>query len=163
MDIKIALITMSDKGYEGTREDKSGPMMEKLLKGQAIIVYKTIIPDERDIISKELARIADNGLVDIILTSGGTGFAPRDVTPEATMDIVERNVPGIPEAIRAYSMQKTNRAMLSRAVAGIRKKTLIINMPGSPKAVSECMEVIIPILEHAVKTLRGETSECARV
>ncbi|MBU3109976.1 MogA/MoaB family molybdenum cofactor biosynthesis protein [Clostridium lacusfryxellense] len=163
MDIKIALITMSDKGYNGTREDKSGPMMESLLKGQAEIVYKTIVPDERDIISKELSRIADNGLADIILTSGGTGFAPRDVTPEATMDIIERNVPGIPEAMRAYSMQKTNRAMLSRAVAGIRKKTLIINMPGSPKAVSECMEVILPILEHAVKTMRGETNECARV
>ncbi|HEY8805915.1 MAG TPA: MogA/MoaB family molybdenum cofactor biosynthesis protein [Clostridium sp.] len=163
MNIKIALITMSDKGYEGTREDKSGPMMEELLKGQATIVHKTIVPDERDIISKELAHIADKGLADIILTSGGTGFAPHDVTPEATMDIIERYVPGIPEALRAYSMQKTNRAMLSRAVAGIRKKTLIINMPGSPKAVSECMEIIIPILEHAVKTLRGETSECARV
>lgn len=163
MEIRIALITISDKGYAGTREDKSGPMMEDLLKDKAQIVYKTIVPDERNIISKELSYIADNYLSDIILTSGGTGFAPRDITPEATMDIVERNVPGIPEALRAYSMKITNRAMLSRGTAGIRKQTLIINMPGSPKAVSECIEVIIPILEHAVKTLRGDSYECARI
>ena len=162
MEIKIALITISDKGYAGTREDKSGPMMENSLNGKAQIVYKTIVPDEQNIISKELSDIADNGLADVILTSGGTGFAPRDVTPEATMDIIERNVPGISEALRAYSMKITNRAILSRGVAGIRKQTLIINMPGSPKAVSECLEVIIPILEHAVKTLRGKSYECAR-
>jgi molybdenum cofactor synthesis domain-containing protein len=162
MDIRVALITVSDKGYAGTREDKSGPKMEELLQGVAEVVYKTIIPDERDLISKELAYISDENIADIILTSGGTGFAPRDVTPEATMDVIERNAPGIPEAMRAYSLQKTNRGMLSRAAAGIRKETLIINMPGSPKAVSECMEVILPVFEHAVQTLRGESYECGR-
>lgn len=162
MDVRAAIITISDKGYAGTREDKSGPRMEELLQRIAQVVYKTIIPDDRGLISKELCAISDNNIADVILTSGGTGFAPRDVTPEATMDVIDRNTPGIPEAMRAYSMQKTNRAMLSRAVAGIRKSTLIINMPGSPKAVSECMEVILPVLEHAVQTLKGETYECGR-
>lgn len=160
---RVAVITSSDSGYEGKREDKSGPEIERIVKEYGYeVVHKIVLPDERKMISEEMKRIADNDIADLILTTGGTGFSPRDWTPEATMDIVERAVPGIPEAMRFYSLQITKRAMLSRAAAGIRKGTLIINMPGSPKAVSECLEYIISELDHGLKILKGTASNCAR-
>ncbi len=160
--IRAAILILSDKGYRGEREDKSGPALRALLSGCAEIVSQTLLPDERAEITAALRNLCDSGEVDVVFTSGGTGFAPRDVTPEATMEVIERAVPGIPEAMRARSMQVTDRAMLSRAAAGIRGRTLIINLPGSPKAVTECMEVVLPVLAHAVETLRGDTGECAR-
>ncbi len=161
-DIRAAILIASDKGSAGIRPDASGPALEDAVKDVAHVVKIIVIPDERDQIANELRMLCDSGEVDIVFTSGGTGFAPRDVTPEATLDVVERLVPGIPEAIRSESMKITKKAMLSRATAGIRKKTLIINMPGSPQAVRECVDIIKPALPHAVETLRGEAFECAR-
>lgn len=160
---RVAIITSSDSGYAGEREDKSGPVIAEIVKANGYSVVESILlPDEREMLSTEMKRIADEDIADIILTTGGTGFSPRDVMPEATMDIVERAVPGIPEAMRAYSLQLTKRAMLSRAAAGIRKGTLIVNMPGSPKAVTECLEYIISELDHALGILKGTTKNCAR-
>lgn len=160
---RVAVITSSDSGYEGKREDKSGPEIERIVKEYGYeVVHTIILPDERKILANEMMRIADNDIADLILTTGGTGFSPRDWTPEATKDIIEREVPGIPESMRAYSLQITKRAMLSRAAAGIRKETLIINMPGSPKAVDECLQYIISELDHGLKILKGTASNCAR-
>ncbi len=160
---RVAVITSSDSGYEGKREDKSGPEIERIVKEYGYeVVHTIILPDERKILADEMMRIADNNIADLILTTGGTGFSKRVWTPEATKDIVEREVPGIPEAMRAYSLQITKRAMLSRAAAGIRKETLIINMPGSPKAVDECLQYIISELDHGLKILKGTASNCAR-
>ena len=121
-----------------------------------------VLPDDRKMLSKRMAEIADSGTAELILTTGGTGFSPRDITPEATEDIIDRRVPGIPEAMRAYSMTITKRAMLSRSTAGIRKKTLIINLPGSPKAVKESLEYIIDALGHGIEIMTGEAGNCAR-
>ncbi len=160
--IRAAVITISDKGFSGAREDKSGPALVEALKDLAIISKTLIIPDEKDQTEAALCRLADAGNTDVIFTTGGTGFAPRDVTPEATLAVIDRAVPGIPEAIRQASAQITPRAMLSRAAAGIRKRTLIVNLPGSPKAAVECLQVFLPVMGHAVETLRGETFECGR-
>ena len=160
---RVAIITSSDSGFAGEREDKSGPVIAEIVKNNGYEVsFMKVLPDDREMLSNEMKRIADEEVADIILTTGGTGFSPRDVMPEATMDIVERAVPGIPEAMRAYSMQFTKRAMLSRAAAGIRKGTLIVNMPGSPKAVTECLEYIISELDHALGILKGTAKNCAR-
>ena len=160
---RVAIITSSDSGFAGEREDKSGPVIAEIVKNSGYEVsFMKVLPDDREILSNEMKRIADEEVADIILTTGGTGFSPRDVMPEATMDIVERVVPGIPEAMRAYSLQFTKRAMLSRAAAGIRKGTLIVNMPGSPKAVTECLEYIISELDHALGILKGTAKNCAR-
>lgn len=121
-----------------------------------------VLPDDRKMLSERMAEIADSGTAELILTTGGTGFSPRDITPEATEDIIDRRVPGIPEAMRAYSMTITKRAMLSRSTAGIRKKTLIINLPGSPKAVKESLEYIIDALGHGIEIMTGEAGNCAR-
>lgn len=160
--IRVAIITLSDKGFTGKRQDQSGPALAEALKPHAQVCETLILPDEIDNIKETLIRIADTGGVDVIFTTGGTGFAPRDVTPEATLAVIDRSVPGIPEAMRQASLKITPRAMLSRAAAGIRKKTLIINLPGSPKAAVECLEVFLPVMAHAVETLRGETYECGR-
>jgi len=160
--VRAAVITISDKGAAGLREDKSGPALVEALQGHALVNEQFVIPDEYEQIKTELTRLADSGSVDIILTTGGTGLAPRDVTPEATLAVVERLVPGIPEAMRAESHKITDRAMLSRAQAGVRGRALIINLPGSPKAAVECLQVVLPVLAHAVETLRGEAYECAR-
>ena len=158
-----AWITMSDKGSQGLREDESGPLIGKILTENGYDVVETIlIPDDEDILKKELMRLADQRQVNLVMTTGGTGFSPRDITPEATEAVCERMTPGISEAIRAYSMTKTPRAMLSRAVSGIRGKTLIINLPGSPKAVRESLEFIMSSLEHGLEILNGRTSDCAR-
>lgn len=160
---RVAVITASDSGYKGEREDKSAPVIEEIVSKEGYeVVKKLLLPDDMDMLAKAMAEIADNGEADLILTTGGTGFSPRDVMPEATLSVAEKIVPGIPEAMRAYSMQFTKRAMLSRASAGIRKKTLIINMPGSPKAVRECLEYIISELNHGLEILLGEAGNCAR-
>ncbi len=160
---KAAIITASDKGSRGEREDLSGPAIQEMIEpeGYEVTVYK-VLPDDQETLENEMKRIADEGLADIIFTTGGTGFSLRDVTPEATIAVSDRLVPGIPEAMRAYSMTITNKAMLSRAAAGIRKQTLIVNMPGSPKAVRESLEYIIGPLRHGLEILLGEASECAR-
>lgn len=161
--MRAAIITASTKGYHNLREDLSGPEIAKQLTEAGFqVVLTTILPDDRNMLADEMRRIADEGLAELILTTGGTGFAPSDVTPEATEDVAEKLVPGIPEAMRYYSMQFTKRAMLSRAQAGIRKQTLIINLPGSPKAVRECLEYILPELAHGIQIMTGETGECAR-
>jgi len=158
----VSILTVSDKGSQGKREDKSGETIREIFSQMdARVVDYAIVPDERDIIARKLTVWADSGKVDMVITTGGTGLAPRDVTPEATLDVIDKTVPGFAEVMRAESLKKTPNAMLSRAVTGIRKKTLIINLPGSPKAVRECLEVIMPALPHAVETLRGEASECA--
>ncbi|MBP5458580.1 MAG: MogA/MoaB family molybdenum cofactor biosynthesis protein [Clostridia bacterium] len=160
---KAAIITDSDKGSKGEREDLSGPAIQEMIEpeGYLVTVY-TILPDDQETLENEMKRIADEKLADVIFTTGGTGFSPRDVTPEATIAVCDRLVPGIPEAMRAYSMTITPKAMLSRAAAGIRKDTLIINMPGSPKAVKESLEYILNPLRHGLDILLGEASECAR-
>ena len=160
---RVAIITSSDMGYQGKREDLSGPaILEIVEKNGYKVVSMDILPDDRAILSKKMAEIADNNTAELILTTGGTGFSPRDIMPEATEDIIDRRVPGIPEAMRAYSMTITKRAMLSRATAGIRKKTLIVNLPGSPKAVKESLEYIIDPLAHGIEIMTGEAGNCAR-
>lgn len=160
---RVAIITSSDSGYAGDREDLSGPAIRDYMQNAGYeVVSLTLLPDDRGMLSGCMQAICDENKADLILTTGGTGFSERDITPEATKDIIEREVPGIPEAMRALSMQITPRAMLSRQVAGIRKKTLIINMPGSPKACRECLEFILPSLEHGLDILSGAASNCAR-
>ena len=160
--LRAAILTASDSGYAGEREDVSGPTIQKILEENGYQVIHTILLlDDREMLAQEMSRIADEGVAELLVTTGGTGFSPRDCMPEATMDITERAVPGIPEAIRAYSMTITPRAMLSRAAAGIRKCTLIINLPGSPKAVKESLEYILPSLEHGLEILTGTASNCA--
>ena len=160
---RVAVIVSSDSGFRGEREDLSGPEIQRIMEANGYtIVSATILPDEREQLAQAMADIADQGLADLILTTGGTGFSPRDCMPEATNDVIQRAVPGIPEAMRAYSMQVTKRAMLTRAAAGIRNRTLIINLPGSPKAVRECLEYIVEPLEHGLEILTGEASNCAR-
>ncbi len=160
--MRVAIITASTLGYKGEREDKSGPYIKKVVEnaGFEVKVMK-VLPDDRRILGEVMKRLADSNIVDLIITTGGTGFSESDVTPEATLDIVERQVPGIPEAMRAYSMQFTKRAMLSRAAAGIRKQTLIVNFPGSPKSLKESLEYILPELIHGVEILQGIAKECA--
>lgn len=160
---RVAIITSSDSGYNGEREDLSGPVIQEIVESNGYeVVHKIILPDDQEKLSEEMSRLADNQLADLIVTTGGTGFSARDCMPEATLAITERIVPGIPEAMRFYSMQFTKRAMLSRATAGIRKSTLIVNLPGSPKAVRECLEYIISELGHGLDILIGEASNCAR-
>lgn len=161
--MRVAVITSSDSGFNGKRVDLSGPCVQEIAQDfGAEIVYTNLLPDTQQILEEELKKICDQNIADLILTTGGTGFSPRDRMPEATLAVSERMVPGIPEAMRAYSMQFTKRAMLSRAAAGIRKQTLIINLPGSPKAVRECLEYIFPELEHGVDILIGAAVDCAR-
>ncbi len=160
--IRVGVITASDKGSRGEREDLSGETIRQLV-GQigAEVVEYCVLPDEREVLAAKMKVYADAAGLDLVLTTGGTGFSQRDVTPEATLSVVERLVPGIAEVMRWESLKKTPKAMLSRAVAGIRGKTLIVNLPGSPKAVRECLEAIFPALPHGLEILKGETSECA--
>ena len=160
---RAAVITASDSGYAGWREDRSGPVVRELAeKAGYRVVRSDLLPDDREKLAALMAEICDGDQADLILTTGGTGFSPRDCTPEATNDVIERPVPGIPEAMRWYSLQITPRAALSRAAAGIRGRTLIVNLPGSPKAASECLEAVLPALAHGLAILRGEAENCAR-
>lgn len=159
----VGIITASDKGAAGLREDKSGKLIHEMVEdaGYTVVTYE-IVPDEQDLLEKCMIKMADELNVNLILTTGGTGFSPRDRTPEATKGVIEREVPGIPEAMRYYSLQITSRAMLSRAVAGIRHQTLIVNLPGSPKAVKENLTAILPALHHGLEILVTHTAECAQ-
>ena len=158
---KVGIITASDKGSQGKRVDISGQCIKDIMskEGYNVEAYK-IVPDEREELSSTMIDMIDNLKMDLILTTGGTGFSPRDWTPEATLDVIDRQAPGIPEAMRAYSMKITPKAMLSRSIAGIRKSSLIINLPGSPKAVKENLECILPALNHGLEILTGKASEC---
>ena len=157
----VGILTVSDKGSRQERQDKSGEAIREILFSMdARIVNYDIVPDENGLISQKLINWADEKNLDVIITTGGTGLTPRDVTPEATLAVVDRIVPGFAEAMRAESLKKTPMSMLSRAVVGTRGKCLIINLPGSPKAVRECLEVILPALPHAVETLKGQVDEC---
>ena len=161
--LTAAVITLSDKGYRGEREDKSGPLLASELRNAGYeIVEELILPDDEEMIANNLIRLSDQRQVNLIMTTGGTGFSERDCTPEATLKVATRNAPGIAEAIRAGSMQITKRAMLSREASVIRNKTLIVNLPGSPKAVKECVDMIIDQLEHGIRILLGRDNECGR-
>ena len=158
-----AVVTLSDKGAAGEREDKSGPLITEMLKSESYdVVEELLLPDNKAVLQHHLMRLADQRQVNVIFTTGGTGFSERDITPEATIAVCDRMAPGIAEAMRYYSLSITNRAMLSRAASGIRKKTLIVNLPGSPKAVKESLEYILPALGHGIGILRGTEGECAR-
>lgn len=156
----IAVLTLSDSGAKGCREDKSGNEIKKILSPLGKIVFYEILPDELDLISEKLAYISDNNIADLIITTGGTGFTERDITPEATKRVIEREVPGISEYIRSKGAEKAPNAILSRGVSGIRRKTLIVNLPGSLKAVRESLEFIVPVLPHALEKLKGDTKPC---
>lgn len=162
MKWKAAIITVSDSGFQGTREDKSGPMIRKLLEetGGYEIIQEIIVPDDQEKLEEALRTCADTMEADLILTTGGTGFSMRDRTPEATMNVATRNAPGIAEAMRALSLKVTPRAMLSRGASVIRNETLIVNLPGSPKAVKECLEFILSSLPHGLGILKGLDGEC---
>lgn len=158
--LTFGIVCVSDRCSKKLCEDKSGPLIEEMLRSLGTTVEYIIVPDEKDEIEKNLIRLCDEKAVNVVFTTGGTGFSPRDITPEATKAVIERDVPGIPEAIRLKSLEITDKAMLSRATAGIRRSTLIVNLPGSPKAVREALEVVIPVLPHAVEVLSGNTISC---
>ena len=160
--MRAAIITLSDAGYAGRREDKSGPVIRALLEEAGYtVVHTALLPDGVEPLAGELKRLCDGDIADLVLTTGGTGFSPRDLTPEATRAVTERPAPGIAEAMRWNSLQITPRAMLSRGEAGIRKGSLIVNLPGSPKAARECLEFILPALGHGLEILKGTAGECA--
>ena len=159
-----AVLTVSDRSFRGERPDAGGPLVAELLKnGGYEVTVTAIVPDEQAQIEEKLCQIADSGEIQLLVTTGGTGFAPRDVTPEATLAVCDRLTPGIPEAMRYASMQVTNRAMLSRAQAGIRKGTLIINLPGSPKAAKENLEAVLPAIGHGLEMISGRPADCAKL
>jgi len=162
MVISAGVITVSDRGSRGEREDKSGQEIVSMLKGiAATVVHTIIIPDEKDQIKDALIECADKKQLDLIVTTGGTGVSPRDVTPDATLEIIEKEVPGMAEAMRRESAAITPHAMISRAVVGIRGCSLIINLPGSPRGVRENLAVILPALKHAIEKIKGDDAECA--
>jgi len=156
----VGILTISDKGAQGERYDRSGEVIrENLSQSGSNIIKYDIVPDELEVIADKLVEWSDEGGVDVILTTGGTGLSQRDVTPEATLSVIDKSVPGFAEAMRAKSLEKTPMAVLSRATAGVRGKCLIINLPGSPKAVQECLEVILPAIPHGVEIIKGEVTE----
>ena len=159
----VGIITSSDKGYRGEREDKSGQVIEEIVSQNGFkVIKKVVLPDEKDLLEKEMINMCDNLGVNLLLTTGGTGFSKRDITTEATKSVIEREALGIVEAIRFYSLQITKRAMLSRATSGIRQNTLIINLPGSPKACKEALDFVLDDVKHGIEILLGEAKECAR-
>jgi molybdopterin adenylyltransferase len=160
--ISAGVITVSDKGSRGEREDKSGQEIVRMLKDiAATVAHTTIIPDEKDQIKRVIIEYSDSKRLDLIVTTGGTGVSPRDVTPDATLEVIEKEVPGMAEAMRRESASITPHAMISRAVVGIRGRSLIINLPGSPRGVRENLSVVLPALKHAIEKIKGDDAECA--
>ncbi len=156
MAIRVGVLTLSDRSAQGERPDESGPLIAQMVSAQlgALVEAQAILPDDLEAIKRQLVQWADEAKLDLVLTTGGTGFAPRDVTPEATRAVIEREAPGLAEAMRAESLRVTPHAMLSRAVCGLRGQTLIINLPGSPKAARESLNVVLPVLSHAIALLQ---------
>lgn len=162
---KVGIITSSDKGYAGLRKDEGGPKIEQILNkfsDKFEVAEYIILPDDKDLLASAMTEMSDIDHIDLIITTGGTGFSKRDVTPEATLSVIERHTPGIPEAMRSISLEITMRAMLSRAEAGIRGDSIIINLPGSPKAIEEILEPILPTILHGLDILQANDAECAR-
>lgn len=160
--IRAGVITVSDKGSAGLREDLSGREVARLLAGSSMnVICRDIVPDEKEIIRRKLVEYADEKELDLVVTTGGTGVGPRDVTPDATIEVIDRSVPGIGEAMRMKGLEITPHSLISRATAGIRGKTLIVNLPGSPKAAGEGLSVILPALPHMILKIKGDPSECA--
>lgn len=157
---RIGIITVSDKGSRGERVDESGPAIREMVKSLGEVTSYVVVPDEMDLLKEAMIGMSDREKLDLVFTSGGTGLSSRDNTPEATLAVIKKQVPGLAEAMRAESLKKTNRAMLSRAVAGVRGGTLIVNLPGSVKAVRECLAVIMPALPHGLEILTGRGGEC---
>jgi molybdenum cofactor synthesis domain-containing protein len=159
---QAAILTISDRGFRGEREDLSGPAVKDILHSAGFLIsHSEVLPDEQHLIEQQLQFLADESCLDLVVTTGGTGVSPEDVTPDATLAVIHRQVPGMAEAMRAASLAKTPRAMISRALAGIRGRTLIINLPGSVKGARENLQVILPALEHALEKIQGDSSECA--
>ena len=158
---RIGVLTLSDKGSQGQRVDESGPVVEDLLAPVGEVVHVAILPDDLASIASLLIAWTDQENLDLIVTTGGTGLSPRDVTPQATMQAIDYEIPGMAEAMRMQSLQKTPHAMVSRAVVGVRKQTMIVNLPGSPKAARENLETLLPALPHALAKLAGDPSDCA--
>jgi molybdenum cofactor synthesis domain-containing protein len=160
--ITIGILTLSDKGARGEREDLSGEVIREMIAAVGEVTHYRVIPDDLETIVETLVDWVDRDGVDLVLTTGGTGLSPRDVTPEATARVLDWEIPGMAEAMRAASMKKTPHAMLSRARAGVRRQSIIINLPGSPKGVRENLEVVLPALTHGLKKLKGDPTDCAR-
>lgn len=158
---KIGILTLSDKGSRGERVDESGPLLQQMVAGLGDVVRYQVVADDADALVMILTRWVDDLHLDMILTTGGTGLSPRDLTPQATASILDYQIPGMAEAMRAASLVKTPHAMLSRALVGVRKQSLVVNLPGSPKAASENMAVLLPVLPHALEKLKGDLSDCA--
>ncbi len=160
---RVGVLTLSDRGARGEREDLSGQIIQDMVKTiNCEVINYEVIPDDKSLIKEKLCQWSDGENLSLILTTGGTGLSPRDCTPDATLEVVEYEVPGIAETMRRESMKKTSRAMLSRAAAGVRGRTLIINLPGSPKGVRECLEVILETLPHGLDVLQGRVEDCVR-
>jgi molybdenum cofactor synthesis domain-containing protein len=158
----VGIITVSDKGAEGLREDLSGPAIKEIITSlPAVVNFYEIVPDSKEIIASKIKEFTDDKALDLIITTGGTGVSPRDVTPEATLEVIEKEIPGMAEVMRLEGLKKTPHAMISRAVVGIRHQSLIVNLPGSPKAVRENLSAILPALPHTLSKIKGDETECA--
>ena len=158
---RVAILTISDRGFRGEREDKSGPAVREILaKAGFSVACFEVLPDDQGMIEEQLRNLADQSQLDLVVTTGGTGVSPQDLTPDATLAVIDRQVPGMAEVMRTASLAKTPHAMLSRAVAGIRGQTLIVNLPGSVRGATENLEVVLPALQHALEKIQGDTSEC---
>lgn len=161
MRYKVAIVTISDRGFRGEREDTSGPKIKEMVEDLYDVEKMIVIPDEEDLISETLIKLVDDEEIDIVITTGGTGLSPRDRTPEATRRVIEREIPGFSEIMRVESYKITPHSIISRGICGTRKRSIIINLPGSPKAARECLSFVLPALDHALSKLRGSEEECA--